>query len=224
MSLEVVQPRPALQHLFEDAGESSAVELLRDYFTPLPTGRFSGAHFESFGGGGDRPAVANTFTADDLVAVTTLGVTLSGDAAIALLETRSSEFSELLGPITVERAFAELTFDDIGEDWAVRAAYRSLITLPGVGQTKATKLLARKRPHLVPIQDSVITAELGVTSAYWKPLHRWLTDNGAANAARLEHLREQAGLGLRISVLRTFDVLAWRVGSGKTTIRTHSVV
>jgi hypothetical protein len=94
--------------------------------------------------------------------------------------------------------------------------------LPGVGQTKATKLLARKRPHLAPIQDSVITKELGVAKAYWKPLHRWLTQSGSANAQRLEHLRDQAGLGSKISLLRTFDVLAWRVGSGKTKIRTQS--
>lgn len=164
------------------------------------------------------------FTADDLVAVTTLGVTLSGDAAVAFLETRSTEFSELLGRIPVDRTFAQLNADDIGDDWALRAAYRNLLTLPDVGQTKATKLLARKRPHLVPILDSVITAELGVANAHWKPLHCWLTGDGAANFKRLEHLREQAGLGSQISVLRTFEVLTWRVGSGKTTIRTQPVV
>lgn len=53
--------------------------------------------------------------------------------------------------------------------------------------------------------------------------HRWLTDDGAANEKRLEHLRERAGLASRVSVLRTF-VLAWRVGSGKTTIRTEHAV
>jgi hypothetical protein len=132
-------------------------------------------------------------------------------------------FSALLGAIPTGQVFSELTADEIGDDWAVRAAYRRLTTLPGVGQTKATKLLARKRPHLVPIQDSVITKELGVTKAYWKPLHRWLTEDGSANSRRLERLRDRAGLGPRISVLRTFDVLAWRVGSGKTMIRSHLI-
>ena len=80
-----------------------------------------------------------------------LGVTLSRDAAIALLETRASEFSDLLSDISVEKAFAQLSAEEIDDDWAVRTAYNSLITLPGVGPTKATKLLARKRPHVVPL-------------------------------------------------------------------------
>lgn len=130
MCSEVLQPGDALQRMFDHTGGNPAAELLRDYFTPLPIGSFSGAHFESLGGGGDRTAVANTFTADDLVAVTTLGVTLSGDAAVALLETRSSEFSALLSAIPTEQVFAELSADDIGDDWAVRAAYRGLTTLP----------------------------------------------------------------------------------------------
>lgn len=223
MTLEKIEPRGLLRSLFEDAGELIAVELLRDYFTPLPTGAFSGAHFERFAGGGDRPSVANSFTADDLVAVTTLGVALSGDAAVALLEARASEFSALLCEIPTDRRFTDLAPEELGDDWAVRSAYRRLVTLPGVGQTKATKLLARKRPHLVPIQDSVITHELGVTTTYWTPLHRWLTENASENAKRLEHLLDLAGVGSDISVLRAFDVLAWRVGSGKTKIQTHPI-
>lgn len=121
MTLEIIRPHDVLQSLFEDAGEDTAVDLLRDYFTPLPTGSFSGAHFESFAGGGDRLAVANAFTADDLVAITMLGVNLSGDAAVALLDTRSEEFSELLSAIGSKGTFAQLTTEEIGDGWAVRS-------------------------------------------------------------------------------------------------------
>lgn len=49
--------------------------------------------------------------------------------------------------------------------------------IPGIGQTRASKLLARKRPHLLPIIDSVVSGALGLGNAgSWSALQVALGD------------------------------------------------
>jgi hypothetical protein len=185
----------------------TAVRALNAYFTPRPFGRYSGAHFERLGGGGDRPAVADQFIAEDLVAVATLAVNITGDAAIEILETRATQLRQLLQLIPTDRPLADMTTEEIGAAWPVRVLYRELVSINSIGETSATKLIARKRPHLVPIFDSVITDELRIVNGhYWAPMHAWLTANGRANHRRLETLRSSAGLWPELSALRVFDV------------------
>ncbi|MCC2319534.1 DUF6308 family protein [Cellulomonas xiejunii] len=204
-----------LEALLVPAGEHMAVAALQRYFAPLPAGGFTGAYFERLGGGGDRPDVADTFTSDDIVAVSMLSVTVPASAVLQLLEARGPELGGLLAKIPTDVALAEITADEVGGAWPVRDVYRELLAIPGIGETTATKLLARKRPHLVPILDAVVTAELSVVKGrYWVPLHAWLTADECAGHRRLEELRSAAGLGSEVSVLRVFDVLAWMVGSG----------
>src|SRR5690606_32255518 len=100
------------------------------------------------------------------------------------------------------------------DDWAVRRAYAHVKQLDKTGETRATKLLARKRPHLVPILDKAVRKALGrAQQPVWFPFHEWLTAEGKANAEMLRELGDAAGLQ-DISTIRVFDVLAWRVGSG----------
>lgn len=205
-----------LSHVLSPAGRSEAVRLLQGYFAPLRDGGFEGGRFERFAGGGDRSHVQNTFTAEDLVAVTMLSVDLKAKAALSLLETDADEFTGLLGAVSTTDRFELLPVDVVAdESWPVLTLYRRLRGLPGVGETRATKLLSRKRPHLVPVIDSVVRAELGRgVGPFWVPLHRWLTAEDLARATWLRELGDEAGLA-DISILRIFDVLAWRVGSGK---------
>jgi len=138
-------------------------------------------------------------------------------AAGARAVVRRSQLSELLRPIPAGVTLAELDAEDLGADWPVRTLYRELRKVPDVGETTATKLLARKRPHLVPILDSVVTTELGIVKGnFWLPLHAWLVADERANHHHLEDLRSLAGLGDDISALRVFDVLAWLTGKGAT--------
>ena len=204
-----------LEALLDREGEPAAITALRTYFAPLPQGRYSGAYFERLAGGGDRAETANEFTSDDIVAVSTLAVDIGGDAALELLVSRRSRLTALLQDIPTGVVLADLTADDIGDEWPVRAVYQELMSIPRIGETSATKLLARKRPHLVPILDSVVTAELGIVKGrYWQPLHAWLVADDRARHRQLERLRGEAGLGPEVSVLRVFDVLAWMVGKG----------
>ncbi len=147
-----------------------------------------------------------------------LSVQIRGRVAIELLERRNERLSELLTHIPVNTPLVDLEPDELGDDWPVRAAYRELMNIDGVGETTATKLLARKRPHLVPILDSVVTRELSVVNGqYWRPLHDWLRADDRAQHGRLMRIRDAAGVGSDISVLRLFDVLAWMVGGNHVT-------
>lgn len=216
MTVGPLRPREPLKGLLEPENEADAVALLTEYFDAPPRGKFSGSRFELLAGGGDRPEVADKFTADDLVAVSTLAVSVKGDAALALLEHRSEEFGALLAAIPVTDRLADLPADALGESWPVRALYRKLMGLPHVGVTTATKLMARKRPHLVPIMDTVVERELEIVKEnYWRPLHAWLTADGKTNHRQLERLHDAAGLPANISTLRVFDVLVWRVGMSR---------
>lgn len=189
-----------------------AVALLRGYFAP---GAFEGAHFERLARGGDRPEVQDEFTSDDLVAITMLGVTLKPAAALEILEVRRDSLRAALAAIPNGVHLTSLGAEEIGPDWPVRRLLDALVAIPGIGTTKATKLMARKRPHLVPILDSVVNETLSITKErYWGPLHAWLTADDGANGSYLEALREDAGIGSDISVLRVFDILAWRTGRG----------
>lgn len=207
-----MQLSPRLAHLLSPARSDEAVRVLQRYFTP---GRFTGAHFERFAGGGDRPSAADEFTADDLVAVTMLSVSVEGNAALEVLEHRRNRLRDLLRRIPTDVALADLPPDALGDDWVVRQAFSELRDVPKIGTTTATKLLARKRPHLVPIVDSVIEKELClVGKVLWAPLHTWLTAGDCANHRHLLELRDEARLDPGISALRVFDVLTWMVGKG----------
>ena len=206
-----------LEALLSPASADRAADSLRRYFTPHPDGRFTGAHFERLGAGGDRPEVADNFTAEDLVAVSMLSVTVVGTAALQILETRQRTLHEMLKAIPTDVALTDLDPADLGDSWPVRPLYRELLRIPQVGGTTTSKLIARKRPHLVPILDSVINRELSIVRGrFWLPLHDWLAADDRANHRHLESLRTKAGLGPDISVLRVFDVLAWMTGKGFT--------
>ncbi|GIG26993.1 DUF6308 family protein [Cellulomonas denverensis] len=199
---------PRLATLLSPEHTEDATALLRTYFAPRSEGGFTGAYFEH---GIERDP--DEFTADDLVAVSMLSVSIPGRAAIELLHNRRTELNALLRAVGPDRPLADLTEDEVGDGWAVRPLYRALLGIPGIGETRATKLLARKRPHLVPILDSVVSRELGIVKGrYWQPLHAWLVADDRAGHRRLEDLRAEAGLAPSVSALRVFDVLAWTVG------------
>jgi hypothetical protein len=102
----------------------------------------------------------NVFTADDLVAVTFLSVQLGPLAAHVLLDERRSDFSELLEKIGPDHDLVDEA-EEIPADWPAWVLDKELMSLPEVGPTIASKLVARKRPRLVPVYDSVVSKVLG---------------------------------------------------------------
>ncbi|MDV6286638.1 DUF6308 family protein [Rhodococcus jostii] len=105
--------------------------------------------------------------------------------------------------------------DPLGPGWPAWDLETALRTLPGIGQTKATKLIARKRPRLYPIWDSVVSQVLGTERAHLNPVREALRAEDRALHHRLESLRKEAGLPEEISALRVFDVIAWMDGKNR---------
>lgn len=78
-----------------------------------------------------------------------------------------------------------------------------------MGPTRVSKLLARKRPHLLPILDSRVREFYGDTSEFWAPLAAALRDANRRTAIdALVPNREERGL----SLLRVLDIAIWMSG------------
>jgi Family of unknown function (DUF6308) len=180
-------------------------------------GGYTGGQFDSFDPSGTRSASANTFTADDLVAVSLLSVEVPGRAAMQMLGLQRRRFETLLESIGSDRDLANeasVAEPDFRPAWEL---WRALAALPGLGPTTVSKLIARKRPRLIPIFDSIIDATvLGGTGVLWSPMHAALREDGYALQERLLRVRTLAGLDESISALRVFDVLGWMDGSGSS--------
>lgn len=197
-------------------GESDerALSQLRGYYDPAfgTKGSFTGAAFDTWDSTGNRARDLNRFTADDLAAVTFLSVKVVAPAAYRLLGPDAGHFNHLLAAVGDDRDFADVTPGEITPDspaWVLEDALRGL---PGVGRTIASKLMARKRPRLVPIYDKVLRRVMGLEQAHWVPLNALLRADGQALQERLLGLREAANLPASVSVLRVLDVIAWRDG------------
>ncbi len=78
--------------------------------------------------------------------------------------------------------------------------------------------MARKRPHLIPIYDSVVKRVVGMPHSgdQWQ---RWvvaLQANDKALAQRLGEIRSESGQQ-HLSLLRVLDIVLWMHGRGPTT-------
>jgi Family of unknown function (DUF6308) len=199
--------------------EDFATSLVKRY---LATGtadraRYSGAYFERIGGGGGREDIADQFTAEDLLAVTMLSVRIEGYHALEVLCYQAGTLNGLLSQIPHNIALhdpgaaAHIAKD--GAAWTLWEAICDIEPRPGsgrIGPVAAGKLLARKRPDLLPVYDSRIKKVLSRPRQdiwWWDALHKKLvSDPGLIE--ELKAVREGAGAG-HMSLLRVFDVMCW---------------
>lgn len=182
--------------------------LLVEYFE-----KFAGRAFNTLGGAGDSAETWNRFTAADLLAVTALSVSVPPEASIKVLGESAASLNERLAriPRDVELQAGEaLSLVTKGSHadrlWAELRAV-------GIGPVTTSKLLARKRPKLLPVFDSVIQAALlGRSRTLWVPLWQELQDPKLVE--RLKELRTAAKLGEDVSLLRVLDVVVWMRNQG----------
>lgn len=191
-----------------------AIADLRHYFgIGVPPGwmPFTGSRFEHLAGGGDRPEVADRFTAEDLVAVQTLSVTVPAPVVLDILEGRLGvRLSGLLQAIPWDIDMVDVEADVLAEGSPADQAWSLLCAQYGVDWVIAGKLLARKRPRLVPVYDKVVRCALGRPSpSFWLALHAALREDEAALHRQLLELRQIAGLPETVSALRVCDVAVW---------------
>lgn len=71
--------------------------------------------------------------------------------------------------------------------------------------------MARKRPHLIPIEDSVVNREIGLGSqnswrVWWEELRQddYLVERATEVREHVDHSK--------LSTLRTLDIVLWKSG------------
>jgi hypothetical protein len=198
--------------LKEFFGAGETIEGLRAYYATngrKPT--YTGRHFETLGGGGDRPDVANSVTADDVLAVQSLSMRIRPATIRLLVQGETSKALEAqLALIPIDVHLRDATDDHVGADSPAAGLYALLRKIDRVGPVTASKLLARKRPHLIPVRDSVVQ---GMWT--WSGRDYWTAVRGELNGGLYEVLnsaRREAGLTEATSILRVFDVGLWTAG------------
>lgn len=207
---------------FDLIKDDTALDLIDEYFSVAKNGRpaYSGSRFESFGGGGDVTD-PHRITPADLTAVSMLSVHVPAQAAIGITGPLADRITELLIRLPVDRDLYDLDqseFDAIlNETSSPGTQLWNLLRQEkdrwGVGRTTASKIMARKRPRLVPVYDSVIDGALNLGSTsdeHWRTVYAALKDNRLLRE-RLEWLRRESGQS-HLALLRVLDIVLWQNG------------
>jgi hypothetical protein len=176
-----------------------ADELLSKFFNPQEP--FAGDTCDSLP---DNPR--NSFSVSDLLAETFLDVVFEPRAVRALLR---PNFSRHLADVPDNVDLWSATEEDLQPAYWLRD---EVIALNGVGRVKTSKLLARKRPRLIPIVDSVARNTLGMVEGQddWEALRDALQDAQLRDG--IEAIRPP-GLALHVTTLRLLDAATWMRGS-----------
>lgn len=192
----------AADYVFDRSNSDQIVADFDAYFRSY-TGRF----FEEF----VARSNPDRFTCEDLGAAASLSVPLSGDTVVDLLIGRANHFNSLLSATNMPGAGEDLRTvdaDALSPASPLTKLYEALKTLPDVSYVRASKLLATKRPALVPIRDSVVEAFLGAGTAWWQPYRDLVNVDGFAE--RVFDL--SSGVPDRVTLLRRIDVALWMAG------------
>ncbi|WFE35606.1 DUF6308 family protein [Micromonospora sp. WMMD975] len=190
---------------------AGSVDDLRRYFHGTGDAAYTGGQFDVLGGGGSRPEVADTVTAEDLIAVELLSVRIPPRQRLELLQGRlGREVSEELAKIPADVKMGDNdALPYIVDGGPADTAWHLLCAATGIDWVIAGKLLARKRPRLVPVYDGVVSCAYGTRGGFWTWLHGKLGEDGGTLAERLDALHREAELPAAVSRLRVLDVVVW---------------
>ena len=183
--------RSGIDTLIEEHG----AELVAAYFRQP---EFAGDLFDTLGV--NEP---HRLAFDDLLAASLLDVRFKPQAVRRLV--RNPAIDSVLSRLDTDVALWNVSRGDQQHD--MLELWHLLVDVPGIGGTRASKLMARKRPHLFPILDSVIRhrLQLGNVDA-WSALRDVLDDDDLR--ARIDGLWT-GDQSEQPSTLRLLDVLTW---------------
>ncbi|TGB44648.1 DUF6308 family protein [Mycolicibacterium peregrinum] len=207
-------PDPAQRSVFDLAEwfSTNAEQVDRDLRRYFGGGRdsFTGRWFEEFAAIGDP----NRFEASDVLAVEALSVAVPPESAARLIVTESERFNQRLRTIPREMDLWDADRNVVDEHSAAHTLHAELQTLPGIGWVVASKLLATKRPRLLPILDNEVRDFLRPPKGrFWLSLQAELSDPtrrfaiAAACKAAPPH----------VSLLRRIDVALWMAATQHST-------
>lgn len=182
--------------------------LLERYFADDAPGgaRFTGRWFERH--------AANTdpfrFEAGDLLAVEALSVQVPPEAAASLLLASGTVYDALLRQLPVGVPLWEV--NPVVLDGPASELHAALDQLPGVGWVTAGKLMAAKRPGLIPILDEKVrTLATPPEGQFWASMRELLV----AVTRREEIERHLAAAPGHVTLLRRIDVVLWMRATGR---------
>lgn len=139
---------------------------------------------------------------DDVLAVSFLDTPIRA-SAYRRIQASKFEIGRLLGEIPPELPLWKLRNDQVYE--SARRLWNVLDRIPYLGSTRVSKLMARKRPRLIPIFDSRVKAFFGKPRWEWLPLGRALQDTRLRKG-----IKSLGPRGLReVTLLRILDVAIW---------------
>src|SRR5580704_1696854 len=186
--------RAAARRLEADLSAPGLGKAVAAYYTDPA---FAGMTFSNLG---RNPR--DEITADDLLAVSLLDITWRPEVVRILLGRQQRELAAMLAALP-----DDLDLWDADDEVSKRidVVWDALVAIDGIGTASATKLLARKRPRLCPISDSVVIKAVGVPGRTWDVLRCLLQDPAAL--AQVEALRPAAAA--EASLLRILDVILW---------------
>ncbi len=160
----------------------------------------------------------DAFDETDLRLANRDGARIAAVQAAAILE-RRSRIEEALRAIA---AGASLVGPPRSVPWAeLRALFEAFAGISGVGFSKATKALHRKRPALIPILDSVVQAYLGgegpEAGSFGERavglVHSFKRDLDRNRPALHELRRELRRHGCDVTEVRLLDIVVWSAGT-----------
>jgi len=186
-----------LRHHLTSDEDPTAVALLEQY-----AASYTGDAFEKLADS-DR----NRFTSNDVVAVSTLSVDIQPEVSIWLLGDGQAETAALLRDIPDVPIWDEHA--DLSADSAAWRLWDLLKGRHGMGRTKTSKLMAAKRPALIPVYDQHVARALQISddTNYWAV---WQEALRSDNTIRDLATETAAAVGSsHLSVLRTFDIVIW---------------
>lgn len=173
----------------------------------------TGAWFDDFDPTNSREKYLYEISAEDLISISFLSTPISSTAALEIMYDHKEKIKKLLTQIPPDKPLWEVT-EPIDKSWPAWQLEILLCDIHSIGPTRASKLIARKRPKIYPIIDSEIQKVLGKDKEVLVPIYNAMQDERLRNF--LDNARNGAGLPESISTLRTLDVLAWMEGKGLT--------
>jgi len=163
---------------------------------------FAGRYFDELPGNDER-----AFTVGDLAAASLLDVRFGPHTVLELLD--RAECNSLLAGIPSNVPLWDVPDGHLTRGSAAWRLWDRLVAIPGVNKTRASKVLARKRPHLMPILDSVIIEHLGLERLdCWQALRQALAPDLRERIDSLASAATRHGASPP-STLRLLDVATW---------------
>lgn len=218
---------PSVDTQLVSQARDQALRALSDPKTPTRVGKFydpesnyAGSTFTQL-----KPLVPDAITATDLLATSTLSVTIPPRAVRRILEDADTtqELSRLLVALPSIK-LESTTATDFGSMCEfydlVKASLAQAGTASSNAWVTASKIASRKRPDLYPVRDRVVCKYLGIQNLGdrakdWYVFRELLRDDEIAELlAELPRLAQEAHANATLAIegerLRLLDAALWR--------------